>query len=192
MHFPYLLQLLHVHTVWCPAHHSDSVYCDPWLLHTCMTVACAEGTTLGLFSFDKMKSKKKTKQEPVTQLIRFECRSSVSIAWTHTHTHTHIHTHTHSTDASLVSKWSRGCILGSAQNFARELMESPANHMTPTMFVEAVSNKLGRMRHSLSNPSSLQVVPRYIDITYVCTCTCVHVHVYMHMFMPAFNFLLLP
>ena len=85
---------------------------------------------------------------------------------THTHTHTHPHIHTHSlthmfsTDSSLVSKWDRGRILGSAQNFARELMESPANHMTPTMFVEAVSNKLGRMRHSLSSPGSLQLVPR--------------------------------
>ena len=31
--------------------------------------ACAEGVTLGLFSFDKMKSKKKQNKEPVTQLI---------------------------------------------------------------------------------------------------------------------------
>ena len=75
----------------------------------------------------------------------------------------------YSSDSTLVSKWSRGCILGSAQNFARELMESPANHMTPTMFVEAVSNKLGRMRHSLTNPSSLQVIPRY-SYTYSDAC----------------------
>jgi hypothetical protein len=34
--------------------------------------ACAEGTTLGLFSFDKMKSKKKEREreEPTTRLIR--------------------------------------------------------------------------------------------------------------------------
>ena len=79
---------------------------------------------------------------------------------THTLTCTHTLSHTFSTDSSLVSKWDRGCILGTAQNFARELMESPANHMTPTMFVEAVSNKLGGMRHSLSSPGSLQLVPR--------------------------------
>ena len=32
--------------------------------------ACAEGITLGLFSYDKMKSKKATKGEPTSHLIR--------------------------------------------------------------------------------------------------------------------------
>ena len=36
--------------------------------------ACAEGTTLGLFSYDRMKSKKATKEEPTTQLIRLDVR----------------------------------------------------------------------------------------------------------------------
>ena len=121
--------------------------------------ACAEGITLGLHSFDKMKSKNKEREEPTTRLIRLENHPLPPSPIPHIHTHTHIF-HS-STDSSLVTKWDRGCILGSTQNFARELMESPANHMTPTMFVEAVSNKLGRMRHSLTNPSSLQLVPRY-------------------------------
>ena len=34
--------------------------------------ACAEGISLGLFSFDRMKSKKKEKEEPSTRLIRWE------------------------------------------------------------------------------------------------------------------------
>ena len=42
-------------------------------------------------------------------------------------------------------------------------MESPANHMTPTKFVEAVSNRLGGVRLGLTNPGALQIIPR-LDI----------------------------
>jgi len=42
-----------------------------------------------------------------------------------------------STDA-----WTSGIRLGNAQNFARELMECPANHLTPTLFVEEAVRQL--------------------------------------------------
>lgn len=43
------------------------------------------------------------------------------------------------------SGWSRGRVLAEAQNFARWLMETPSNHMTPTAFVHAVTGKLGEV-----------------------------------------------
>lgn len=52
----------------------------------------------------------------------------------------------YSSNPAHSNKWKRGCILAEAQNFARDLMESPSNLMTPTKFVETVSNKLGRVR----------------------------------------------
>ena len=71
-----------------------------------------------------------------------------------------------SADPSFLQQWSRGCVLGSAQNFARELMETPSNHMTPSLFVEAVSEKIGEIKQRLSNQKSIEVIPRY-----VCACT---------------------
>lgn len=38
--------------------------------------------------------------------------------------------------------WKYGSTVATAQNFARELMEMPCNHLTPTKFVEIVTNKL--------------------------------------------------
>jgi len=38
--------------------------------------------------------------------------------------------------------WKTGLIYGDAQNFARYLAETPANLMTPTIFVENVQSKL--------------------------------------------------
>lgn len=40
------------------------------------------------------------------------------------------------------AEWNKGVINGSAQNFARILMESPANIMTPTCFANTVKDKL--------------------------------------------------
>jgi len=37
--------------------------------------------------------------------------------------------------------WQHGLRQGNAQNFARELMECPANHLTPTLFVEEVTRQ---------------------------------------------------
>ena len=38
--------------------------------------------------------------------------------------------------------WKHGSTVADAQNFARELMETPCNHLTPAKFVEIVSDKL--------------------------------------------------
>ena len=100
----------------------------------CSLTAAAEGCTLSLFSYDKLKSESGRNKAPDVSLL--------------------------SSNPAHLEKWSRGCVLALAQNFARELMESPANHMTPTMFVEAVSKRMGTMRHNLSHPSSVQLVPR--------------------------------
>ena len=41
--------------------------------------------------------------------------------------------------------WSRGRVMADAQNFARKLMDTPSNHLTPTMFVSTVSQTLGEL-----------------------------------------------
>ena len=52
--------------------------------------------------------------------------------------------------------------MATAQNFARELMETPSNHMTPTMFVDTVSSRLGDIR--ISSGTKLEVVPRFVNL----------------------------
>ncbi len=47
-----------------------------------------------------------------------------------------------------------------AQNFARELTESPSNHMTPTRFVDAVSSRLGEVVREGGEPGRLAIIPR--------------------------------
>jgi hypothetical protein len=37
--------------------------------------------------------------------------------------------------------WSTGLVFGQAQNLARELMETPANLMTPTLFCERIKKE---------------------------------------------------
>lgn len=50
--------------------------------------------------------------------------------------------------------WQDGLLLSGAQNFARELMETPSNLMTPTMFAE-------KLTHRLSDIENVEVVVRY-------------------------------
>ena len=50
-----------------------------------------------------------------------------------------------SSDHKEKGEWSRGHTLAMAQNFARTLMDTPSNHMTPTMFVDTVSQRLGEL-----------------------------------------------
>ena len=45
----------------------------------------------------------------------------------------------HSSDTE--KEWTRGEILGKAQNFARTLMEMPSNKLTPTTFSEIAHHK---------------------------------------------------
>ncbi|XP_068583102.1 cytosol aminopeptidase [Cebidichthys violaceus] len=74
--------------------------------------SAAEGAALGLFHYDLLKSKKKTKV--TTQL------------------------HGSSDSAG----WQKGVMYADGQNLARLLMEAPANHITPTAFANTIEEKL--------------------------------------------------
>ncbi|XP_056136738.1 cytosol aminopeptidase [Lampris incognitus] len=74
--------------------------------------SAAEGAILGLFQYDQLKSKKKTKV--ITQL----CGSGD------------------------MAGWEKGILYGEGQNLARLLMEAPANHITPTVFADTIEEKL--------------------------------------------------
>ena len=55
---------------------------------------------------------------------------------------------------SLKKQWHEGCVLGDGQNFAKELMETPANLLTPRLFTEKVQERLRQL-------SSVEIVVRY-------------------------------
>ncbi|CAJ1052542.1 cytosol aminopeptidase [Xyrichtys novacula] len=74
--------------------------------------SAAEGAALGLFHYDQLKSKKKTKV--TTQLYG-------------------------SADSA---GWEKGVMYAEGQNLARLLMEAPANHVTPTTFANTIEEKL--------------------------------------------------
>ncbi|XP_041642224.1 cytosol aminopeptidase [Cheilinus undulatus] len=74
--------------------------------------SAAEGAALGLFHYDQLKTKKKTKV--TTQL--HESADSAS--------------------------WVKGFTYAEGQNLARLLMEAPANHITPTVFANTIEEKL--------------------------------------------------
>ncbi|XP_017273583.1 cytosol aminopeptidase isoform X2 [Kryptolebias marmoratus] len=74
--------------------------------------SAAEGAALGLFHYDQLKSKKKTK---VT---------------------TQLH------GSSDTDGWRKGAVYAEGQNLARLLMEAPANHITPTAFASTIEEKL--------------------------------------------------
>lgn len=54
--------------------------------------------------------------------------------------------------------WTRGKVLAEGQNFAKYLMEAPANEMTPTIFAKKALEKLG----SLEN---VTVTQRFVMMT---------------------------
>uniref|UniRef100_A0A7N6AVE9 Cytosol aminopeptidase n=1 Tax=Anabas testudineus TaxID=64144 RepID=A0A7N6AVE9_ANATE len=74
--------------------------------------SAAEGAVLGLFQYDQLKSKKKTK-------VTAQLHGS----------------------ANLVA-WEKGVVYAEGQNLARLLMEAPANHITPTAFANIIEEKL--------------------------------------------------
>ena len=47
----------------------------------------------------------------------------------------------------METAWKRGQVLGEGQNFARELMEPPANVMTPTRFGQVATERLGSLKN---------------------------------------------
>ncbi|KAK7110494.1 hypothetical protein V1264_014354 [Littorina saxatilis] len=87
--------------------------------------AAAEGGVLSLFSYDELKAEKK-RRFPVT----LTC-------------HTQNDSYKNSAQSEAMEKaWKRGTILAEAQNLARRLMEAPSNKMTPSIFVEEVTQRL--------------------------------------------------
>lgn len=78
--------------------------------------AAAEGSNLTLFAYEDLK--KKESRKPPVSLSLFGGHDSHG--------------------------WQRGLTKSEAQNFARWLMESPANHMTPTRFADAAAATLGK------------------------------------------------
>uniref|UniRef100_A0A674CJ91 Cytosol aminopeptidase n=2 Tax=Salmo trutta TaxID=8032 RepID=A0A674CJ91_SALTR len=74
--------------------------------------SAAEGAVLGLFTYDDLKTKKKTRV--TTKLHGSGC----------------------------VSGWEKGVLYGEGQNLARYLMEAPANHVTPSVFADTITNRL--------------------------------------------------
>ncbi|XP_064631464.1 cytosol aminopeptidase-like [Lineus longissimus] len=84
--------------------------------------AAGEGAHLGLFYFDQLKDKEKKKSHP-----DIKCRES---------------------EKSIDAQFGRGGALAEGQNFARWLMEMPANKMTPTIFAEEVFKALSHSKES--------------------------------------------
>ncbi|XP_007549691.1 cytosol aminopeptidase [Poecilia formosa] len=74
--------------------------------------SAAEGAILGLFSYDELKSKKKTR---VTSQLH---------------------------GSADVDGWKKGVVYAEGQNLARFLMEAPANRITPTAFANTIEEKL--------------------------------------------------
>jgi aminopeptidase len=93
--------------------------------------AMAEGASLSKFVFDHLKQEDK-KQGAVTMNV-----------------------YEHPESPGMKRDWREGCILAEGQNFARELMETPANLLTPRLFTEKVAERFSRL-------SSIEVIVRYI------------------------------
>nr|XP_018906745.1 PREDICTED: cytosol aminopeptidase-like isoform X3 [Bemisia tabaci] len=84
--------------------------------------AAAEGATLGLWQFQAYKDEKNRKVAPAVKFYEKE-------------------------DSD---QWERGLIKAEAQNFARMLMDTPGNLMTPTIFSQVVKENLTSEKIKLS------------------------------------------
>lgn len=84
--------------------------------------AAAEGSILGLWYFDELKSPKYKK--PVVAVSRLSYEGEA---------------------ADSESKWKRGSVLANGQNFGRRLAEMPANLMTPTIFCNTAQEALSKV-----------------------------------------------
>ncbi|KAK9765714.1 hypothetical protein K7432_005736 [Basidiobolus ranarum] len=81
----------------------------------------AEGSKLGLYSFNGLKAP--SSRKPLVEVTPFEQSEQES------------------------SAWKSGLIFSEAQNFARILAETPANHMTPRLFADQVASKLSPLEN---------------------------------------------
>jgi len=89
--------------------------------------AAAEGATLATWKYEEFKTKKNPVPE-VGCLVRGDGEGA-------------------QTDGA---GWNRGVQLATAQNFARTLMETPANHLTPTLFCEKANQALASLPVSIT------------------------------------------
>ena len=81
--------------------------------------AASEAALLALFKFDATKSKK----TPAPVLSQFELAPL---------------------PGACTNAWTQGLNSAKSQNLARNLMEMPANHMTPALFVETIQREIAR------------------------------------------------
>ncbi|XP_066136854.1 cytosol aminopeptidase [Saccopteryx bilineata] len=88
--------------------------------------AAAEGAVLGLYEYDNLKQKKKA-------VVSAELHGSGD-----------------------QEAWQRGVLFASGQNLARQLMETPANEMTPTKFAELIEKNL----KSASSKTEVHIRPK--------------------------------
>ncbi|XP_078358312.1 LOW QUALITY PROTEIN: cytosol aminopeptidase-like [Oculina patagonica] len=95
--------------------------------------AAAEGASLSLFSYDTLKSSKKLQVE--LQLHEHVKESDLRSKEEKAHLH------------SLRKLWQDGLLLSGAQNFARDLMETPSNLMTPTIFADTLTQRLSDLEN---------------------------------------------
>ncbi|KAK3607322.1 hypothetical protein CHS0354_018806 [Potamilus streckersoni] len=86
--------------------------------------AAAEGCYLGLFVYDELKAADKRKAK-----VTSSCFTEPLID-----------------RYSTEEQWQRGKILAEGQNWARHLMETPANCLTPTKFAEIVTTQLQELK----------------------------------------------
>ena len=126
--FPSLISLYIYPRIFCTGRASAHCFmiCAPLWIS-----ASSEGANLGLFTFDSLKSPKKRKLKVNLGLYK-------------------------NTDVDAKGHWEDGTILADSQNFARTLMETPANLMTPKIFTDAVSKQLSE---SVEN---LEIYSRYV------------------------------
>lgn len=110
------------------------------------TTVAAEGSTLGLFKYDELLSKKEdgeVRQFDGSKLPHASCSLIISLAstqplelllWG-------------GEEESKQTQWRRGQTLGQAQNLARTLANTPANLMTPSLFVKKVEEQFTSLSH---------------------------------------------
>ncbi|KAJ1838093.1 hypothetical protein LPJ73_007183, partial [Coemansia sp. RSA 2703] len=86
--------------------------------------SASEGATLALYSFDKFKNTAKADDKPNQPQIKFMAAEQKK---------------------ELAAEWTAGEVYAEAQNWARDLMNTPANHMTPTIFAQNVNSELEKL-----------------------------------------------
>ncbi|KAJ2687618.1 hypothetical protein IWW39_002800 [Coemansia spiralis] len=84
--------------------------------------AAGEAAALASFTFTAFKTQKKAEESPLT------------IA-----------------SADATAEWSAGRVYAEAQNYARELMATPANYMTPTIFAQRVRDEMASLANVTVN-----------------------------------------